>query len=35
MQAAGGNPKGLLLFAGWTALAVAGAAWSIRRDLTE
>ncbi|MGK5684318.1 hypothetical protein [Actinoplanes sp. URMC 104] len=33
--AAGGNPKALLLFAGYTAAALAVAAWTIRRDLTE
>ncbi|MDY7089681.1 MAG: hypothetical protein SYR96_31825 [Actinomycetota bacterium] len=35
MSAAGGNPRGLLLFAGWTALALAVALWSIRRDLSD
>ncbi|GID29214.1 ABC transporter family protein [Paractinoplanes brasiliensis] len=33
--AAGGNPRGLLFFAGWTAPALAVALWSIRRDLSD
>ncbi|WP_250030707.1 hypothetical protein [Paractinoplanes maris] len=35
MSAAGGNPQGLLLFAGYVALALAISAWAVRRDLTD
>lgn len=35
MSAAGGNPRGLLFFTGWTVLALAVALWSIRRDLGD
>jgi len=34
LGAAGGHPRQLLVFAGWTAAALATAIWSIRRDLT-
>ncbi|MBU2666014.1 hypothetical protein KOI35_21100 [Actinoplanes bogorensis] len=35
MSAAGGNPKGLLVFTGWTVVTLAIALWYIRRDLTD
>jgi hypothetical protein len=34
LDAASGKPDGLLIFTGWTVAALAGAVWSIRRDLT-
>ncbi|MFF5082843.1 hypothetical protein ACFY36_37870 [Actinoplanes sp. NPDC000266] len=34
LDAASGKPEGLLKFTLWTVLAMAGAVWSIRRDLS-
>ena len=35
MSAAGGNPRGLVFFAGWTVAALVVAIWTIHRDLTD
>jgi TRAP-type C4-dicarboxylate transport system permease small subunit len=35
MSAAGGNPRGLLFFAGYAVASLAVAGWFIRRDLTD
>jgi hypothetical protein len=35
INAAGGHPQGLALFAGWTAVALAAALWAIHRDLGD
>lgn len=35
MSAAGGNPRGLVFFAGWTVAALVAATWTVHRDLTD